>query len=331
MLLQKPTLNQPYGFQGEDAQPILIGEHRRDPQNSYGSLKMGNGIILSDENNYILAKKIADSTQSVYLPIKMVNLPDSELHNQTFEIPKVDKAMIILSTCKPVNDNLFKLLFLTHSLKKLGIKKVIAFVPYFGYSRQDKELTLEFVAELIMDSGIDHIISVDIHSNSLKDILKNSFTNINLFNIFAPYIRKIEKPIVVTPDNGGLTRATMLANEMNLDSAKISKLRIAPGISQATSVSLDVENRNCVIIDDIIDSANTLCGAAELLIKHGAKSVEAFVTHGVLSAGAEERINKSYINKLYLSNTIIKESSCPKISIIDADDFLSEEIRNLKF
>lgn len=288
-------------------------------------------LILSDENNYILAKKIADKTQSMYLPIKTVNLPDSELHNHNFEIPKVDRAMIILSTCKPVNDNLLKLLFLAYNLKTLGVSKVIAFVPYFGYSRQDKELTLEFVAKLIMHSGIYHIISVDIHSNSLNKILKNNFTNINLSNIFAPYISKIERPIIVAPDNGGLTRATMLANEMNIDSAKISKHRIAPGISQTISESLDVENRNCVIIDDIIDSGNTLCGAAELLIKQGAKSVEAFVTHGVLSDGAEERINKSYIHKLYLSNTIIKESSNKKISIIDASEFLSGEIKKLRF
>lgn len=268
--------------------------------------------ILAGSNNINLAKLIAHKTQYPLLPYQIRKYPDSELKIEiTGKIS--DKIVIVQSIARPVNDSLIELLFLADICKKAGAKEIIAVIPYLAYSRQSRPnkygnaAPISLIARMLKLAGITRIITLDLHNSHLETIFDVPIKNIALHEIFDPVQ---DDAVIISPDIGGIERARAFAGNQPI--AIINKQRLSEGQCVINGIIGDVKGKNCVIIDDIVDSAGTLCQAASLLKSLGARNIEAYVTHGILSEGAIERINNSDISKITISDSV---DNADKLSI----------------
>lgn len=268
--------------------------------------------ILAGSNNINLAKLIAHKTQYPLLPYQIRKYPDSELKIEiTGKIS--DKIVIVQSIARPVNDSLIELLFLADICKKAGAQEIIAVIPYLAYSRQSRPnkygnaAPISLIARMLKLAGITRIITLDLHNSHLETIFDVPIKNIALHEIFDPVQ---DDAVIISPDIGGIERARAFAGNQPI--AIINKQRLSEGQCVINGIIGDVKGKNCVIIDDIVDSAGTLCQAASLLKSLGARNIEAYVTHGILSEGAIERINNSDISKITISDSV---DNADKLSI----------------
>ena len=289
--------------------------------------------------------KLADGI-SKYVGLELSNcdvkrFADNEIFVEMKENVRGEDVFVIQSTSYPANDNLMELLIIIDTLRRASAKRITAVIPYYGYARQDRKpgprtpITSKLVANMIDKAGANRVLTMDLHAGQIQ-----GFFDIPTDNLFAAPVlvedikSKLTKdtPIIVSPDVGGVVRARIIAKRIGADLAIVDKRRERAGESEVMNIMGDVEGRECFMIDDIVDSAGTLCNASDALIKQGATKVYSYVTHGVLSGKAVERVNNSSLTKLLITDTIeesdaVKKSD--KIDVISISSLLGEAIKRI--
>jgi ribose-phosphate pyrophosphokinase len=269
--------------------------------------------ILAGNSNRPLAEAISAYVNLPLTKASIRRFSDMEVFVEIEENVRGEDVFIVQSTSYPANDNLMELLVALDALRRGSARRVTAVIPYFGYARQDRKsgprtpISAKLVANLITEAGADRVLTLDLHAGQIQ-----GFFDIPTDNLYAApvLVKDIENKlngddlVIVSPDVGGVIRARGMAKRLNADLAIIDKRRERAGVSEVMNIIGDVDGRRCVLVDDIVDSAGTLCNAAEALMKQGAKSVHAYVTHGVLSGGAVARVSASPLAKLMITDSI---------------------------
>jgi ribose-phosphate pyrophosphokinase len=298
--------------------------------------------VFSGNANPLLAQEI---TRHLHVPLGRAyvgRFSDGEVNVELMENVRGRDVFIVQSTCPPSNDNLMELLLMTDACRRASAKRITAVVPYFGYARQDRRpratrvaIAAKLVANMIASAGVDRLLTVDLHADQIQ-----GFFDIAVDNVYASPVllgdawkQKHENMVVVSPDVGGVVRARALAKRLDdADLAIIDKRRPRPNESKVMNIIGEVEGRSCVLIDDMVDTAGTLCQAAQALKDEGAVRVVAYITHPVLSGAAIERIEKSVLDELVVTDTIPLSDAaraCKRIRQLTVSGLLAETIRRI--
>jgi ribose-phosphate pyrophosphokinase len=302
---------------------------------------LGELKIFTGNSNPVLAKEICKFLDVPLSKAEVKAFSDGEIMVEIGENVRGRDVFIVQSTCSPANDNLMELLIMTDALKRASAARITAVIPYFGYARQDRKvaprapITSKLVADLITTAGVHRVLCVDLHAGQIQ-----GFFNIPVDHLYAaPVILEDIKSrfgddrlVVVSPDAGGTERARAFAKRLNASLAIIDKRRSGPNISEVMHIIGDVHDQTCIIVDDMIDTAGTLCQAAAALKEHGAAEIYATVTHPVLSGPALERISQSCLKEVLVTNTIPtrnKEEACPQLRQISVSELLAKAIRRI--
>ena len=297
--------------------------------------------ILSGTSNIKLSKNIAKNLKLKLINTNIRRFADGEIYIEINENIRGNSVFVIQSTSNPANDNLMELLICVDALRRSSAKNITAVIPYFGYARQDRKvaprtaISAKLVSNLITNAGANRILSVDLHAGQIQGFFDIPVDNLFSTPIFARHIKKkikLNNIICVAPDVGGVERTRALSRRINSSIAIIDKRRPAPGKSEVMNIVGNVKNKNCIIVDDIIDSGGTIVNAAQALKEKGAKDVYVFITHAVLSGEAVERIEKSKIKKLITTDTIDnskKINGIKKIEIISIAPMISEAMKRI--
>lgn len=266
---------------------------------------------------------------------------DGEILVELLENVRGKDVFVLQSTCSPTNDNLMEVMVMVDALRRSSAGRITAAIPYFGYSRQDRRprsarvaITAKVVANMLTSVGVNRVLTMDLHSDQMQ-----GFFDIPVDNIYATPLllsdlwqQNYENLVVVSPDVGGVVRARACAKQLNSDLAIIDKRRPKHNVAKVMNIIGDVADRTCVIMDDMVDTANTLCEAAAALKEQGAVKVVAYCTHPVLSGGAAERISNSALDELVVTNTIplkAEAAACSKIRQLSSASLLAETIRRI--
>ena len=286
-------------------------------------------IILSGTSQPHLAKRIASILNVKCIQANVQHFEDQELRIQVTDSLYEEDVVIVQSTSRPANDHLLELLLLVDTVRRAGVRRIIVAIPYFGYGRQDRPsydhgpISASLIARLMEAAGIDRIVTLDLHSRQSEGFFTVGVQNLNPMELFAPIFADRKDCLVVSPDVGGLIRAQPFSVKLGTGLVVINKTRTKEGDCQMSDVIGDVVGKHCILIDDIVDTAGTLCKAAELVMKKGAKAVSACVTHAVLSRNAAEVISKSAIKKLYVTDSIVHVGLPKKIQVISIDELFA--------
>ena len=269
--------------------------------------------ILTGNSNRPLAEAIAASLNKPLTKALVRRFADMEVFVEIHENVRGEDVFVVQSTSYPANDNLMELLICLDALKRASARRITCVIPYFGYARQDRKsgprtpISAKLVANLITAAGADRILTLDLHAGQIQ-----GFFDIPLDNLFAApvMVKDIQENfkdadlMIVSPDVGGVLRARAIAKRIGSDLAIVDKRRERAGESEVMNIIGDVRGRTCILVDDIVDSAGTLCNAATALMDHGAAAVYAYVTHGVLSGGAVARVTASALQSLVITDSI---------------------------
>jgi ribose-phosphate pyrophosphokinase len=294
-------------------------------------------LLFAGNSNPELAETICRHLGIGLGDARVKRFSDGEIRVEIMENARGKDVFVLQSTCAPANDHLMELLLMIDALKRASAQRITAVIPYYGYSRQDKKvvprvpISAKLVADLLTAAGASRVITMDLHAGQIQ-----GFFNIPVDNLFAApvLLEHIEEnfgnnTVIVSPDAGGVERARAFAKRLDTQLAIIDKRRTAPNMAQAMNVVGDVEGRKTIIVDDMVDTAGTLCQAAGALKEHGASEVHACCAHAVLSGPAVERISDSDIQTLVVSNTIPlseKARGCDKIRVLSVSKLLAEAI-----
>ena len=308
----------------------------------------GEPKLIAGNSNMSLAKAIAKrmsihrGSQVKLISARVERFSDQEIFVEVFENVRGEDMFIIQSTSNPANDNLLELLIMTDALRRSSAKRITAVIPYFGYARQDRRtkartpISAKLIANLLTEAGIERILTLDLHAAQIQGFFDIPVDNLYASPIFAldarHHFKDMSNITVVSPDVGGVTRARELAERIDADLAIVDKRRPAPGeVSQMTIIG-EVKNRKCIIVDDICDTAGTLVKAVDLLLGKGATEVHAYITHGVLSGKAVERIEGSNIRSLVVTDSIEATSTVKsnfKIRSVATAPILAQAMLNI--
>ena len=297
--------------------------------------------LVTGNSNLKLAKSISDYVGVDISKCEVKRFADKEIFVEMHENVRGEDVFVIQSTSFPANDNLMELLIIIDTLKRASAKRITAVIPYYGYARQDRKpgprtpITSKLVANMIDKAGANRVLTMDLHAGQIQ-----GFFDIPTDNLFAAPVLtlnikdkiKNKTPIIVSPDVGGVVRARIIASRIGADLAIVDKRREKAGESEVMNIIGDVEGRACFIIDDIVDSAGTLCNASNALLEKGATEVYAYVTHGVLSGEAVERVNNSSLTKLVLTDSIEESDlvlKSNKIEVISISSLLGAAIKRI--
>jgi ribose-phosphate pyrophosphokinase len=299
-------------------------------------------MVFTGNANPVMAQEIAAHLDIKLGAASVGRFSDGEVTVEINQNVRARDVFVVQSTCAPTNDNLMELLVMVDALKRASAERISAVIPYFGYARQDRRprssrvpITAKVVANLLQTVGVTHILTMDLHADQIQ-----GFFDIPVDNIYASPVllndlrkQKYEDLIVVSPDVGGVVRARALAKQLGCDLAIIDKRRPKANVSEVMHVIGEIEGRNCVIMDDMIDTAGTLVKAAEVLKERGAKKVYAYCTHAVFSGPAIERIAKgSALDEVVITNTIpLSEAAkaCNKIRQLSVAPLIAETITRI--
>jgi ribose-phosphate pyrophosphokinase len=297
-----------------------------------------NLVVFTGNANPLLAHNV----------VKRLNIPighavvgkfsDGEVMVEIFENVRGKDVFVLQSTCTPTNDNLMELLIMVDALRRASAGRITAAMPYYGYARQDRRpssarvaISAKLVANMLAAVGVDRVLTMDLHADQIQ-----GFFDVPVDNIYAAPVllgdvwkHNYENVIVVSPDVGGVVRARALAKRLESDLAIIDKRRPRPNVSEVMNIIGEVEGRTCVIMDDIVDTANTLCRAADALKEQGAARVLAYCTHAVLSGSAAQRIADSSLDEVVVTDTIplrADAQACKKIRVLSVAGLLAETI-----
>jgi ribose-phosphate pyrophosphokinase len=270
--------------------------------------------LLAGNSNRTLAEAVALHLDTSLTKAQVKRFPDNEVWVTIDENVRGEDVFVIQSTSYPANDNLMELLICIDALKRASAKRITAVMPYYGYARQDRKtggrtpISAKLVANLITRAGADRVLTMDLHSGQIQGFFDIPTDNLLAAPLIAADIKdhytKTSELLIVSPDVGGVVRALALASRLNADLAIVDKRRTGPGKSEVANIIGDVADRRLIIFDDIVDSAGTLCSAAQSLMDAGAKEVSAYITHGVLSGAAVERVRKSVLKELVITDSI---------------------------
>ena len=300
----------------------------------------GNDIkIFAANSNKELAQKIADQLGLPLSKCEVGTFSDGEIAVSVGETVRGSDVFIIQSTCTPVNNNLMELLIMIDAMKRASAGRITAVIPYFGYARQDRKsksrdpISAKLVADLITTAGADRVLTMDLHAAQIQGFFNIPLDHLVGMPILAKHFEQenLDNLVVVSPDLGSVNRARTFAGRLDVPIAIIDKRRPKPNVSEIMHIIGDIKDKNVLIIDDIIDTAGTLCNAANALKERGARSVRACATHGILSGPAVERIRDSAIEELVLLDTIplTAEKTLDKIQIETVAPIFAQAIQRI--
>ena len=298
--------------------------------------------LLAGNSNRKLAEDIAHHLDLPLTRAQVRRFADNEVFVAIDENVRGEDVFVIQSTSYPANDNLMELLICCDALVRASAKRITAVMPYFGYARQDRKtggrtpISAKLVANLITRAGADRVLSMDLHAGQIQGFFDIPTDNLVATPVLADDIlRRYAKPselMIISPDVGGVVRARALAKRLDADLAIVDKRRPAPGQAEVMNIIGDVAGRRCIMFDDIVDSAGTLCSAAEALLAEGATEVSAYVSHGVLSGAAVDRVEKSALRELVVTDSIAaSEQMKPngKVRQVTIAPLIGEAIRRI--
>ena len=297
--------------------------------------------ILAGTSNPRLSKEISKKLKLKLINTNIKRFADKEIYIEINENIRGNSVFVIQSTSTPANDNIIELLLCIDALRRSSAKNITAVIPYFGYARQDRKvaprssISAKVASNLITNAGANRIETVDLHAGQIQGFFDIPVDNLFTTPLFARYIKKKFKSknlICVSPDVGGVQRTRGLATKIKADLAIIDKRRPEAGKSKVMNIIGDVKGKTCIIVDDIIDSGGTIVNAAEALKKAGATDVYVFVTHAVLSGEAADKIKKSKVKKLIITDTIdnsLKIKNNSKIEVISIATLMAEAINRI--
>lgn len=300
-----------------------------------------NTVLFTGNANPVLAQEIATHLGVELGKASVGRFSDSEVAVEIEQNVRARDVFVVQPTCTPTNENLMELCIMVDALKRASARRITAVMPYFGYARQDRRprstrvpISAKVVANMLEAVGVERLLTMDLHADQIQ-----GFFDIPVDNIYASPVllsdlqsKRYDDLVVVSPDIGGVVRARALAKQLNCDLAIIDKRRPKANVSEVMNVIGEVEGRNCVIMDDMIDTAGTLVKAAEVLKDRGAKNIYAYCTHAVFSGPAIERIRGSHIDEAVITNTIPMTDgarTCPKVRQLSVAFLFAETIRRI--
>ena len=298
-------------------------------------------MVFTGNANPKLAEAVARHLHLHLGRAKVGRFSDGEVMVEILENVRGRDVFVLQSTCAPTNDNLMEVLVMVDALKRASAGRITAAMPYFGYARQDRRLrsarvaiTAKLVADMLSSAGVDRLLTMDLHSDQIQGFFDIPVDNIYASPILLSDVWKHNYPdlIVVSPDVGGVVRARALAKQLDADLAIIDKRRPKPNVAKVMNIIGEVAGRTCLIMDDMVDTANTLCEAANALKEKGATRILAYCTHAVLSGTAIERIENSAMDELVITDTIpLNEAArnCKRIRQLSTAELLAETIRRI--
>lgn len=293
--------------------------------------------IFSGSAHPELAKSIAKYLDVPLSEVKLAQFSDGEINVQVSESVRGRDVFIIQPTCNPANDNFMELLIMTDALRRSSAKSITAVIPYFGYARQDRKaaprvpITAKLVANLIQVAGIDRVVTLDLHAGQIQGFFDIPVDNLYGSIVFLDYIKSknLKNPIIASPDVGGVARARNFAGQLGVDMVIVDKRREKANESEVMNIIGDVNGKDVILVDDMIDTAGTIVKAAEALKKRGATSVIACCSHPVLSGPAYDRIAKGALDELIVSDTIPVKSEAQKVTVLSTAHLFGEVIRRV--
>ena len=296
-------------------------------------------ILLSGNSNQLLANHISNHAGISLTDMKLTRFADNEIFCEINQNVRGEDVFIIQSTCNPANDNLMELLIVIDACKRSSAGRITAVMPYYGYARQDRKpaartpISAKLVADMIQTAGADRVLTMDLHAGQIQGFFNIPVDDLRSKTLFVKDLKK--KPMVsngnaliVSPDAGGVPRARSLAKDLNLDIAIIDKRRDKANESEALNVIGKVKGKQCIIVDDIVDTGGTLVKGADALLANGAEEVQAYITHGVLSNGGMKTINESSMGGLTITNSIPQYDN-KKIKVLSVSKLFAEAIRRV--
>ena len=304
--------------------------------------------IITGNANPQLAKDIAEHCFADLVPASVSTFADGETSVEFNENIRGEDVFIVQSTCTPVNDSLMELLIMIDAARRSSASRITAVVPYFGYARQDRKsasrtpITAKLVANLLVTAGADRILTMDLHAGQIQGFFDIPVDDLTSRTILAKDIRRsigiIDEPevqqagtIFVSPDAGGVVRARKFAQMFNGDIAIVDKRRPEAGKSEVMNIIGDVSGKHAILVDDMVDSGGTLCNAAKAIMNAGALSVRAYITHGILSGEACQKVEKSVLDELVVTDTILDHcpKGCKKTRQVSIAPLIGEAIRRV--
>ncbi|MGV8837035.1 ribose-phosphate pyrophosphokinase [Cellvibrio sp.] len=298
-------------------------------------------MVFTGNANPDLAKKIVDHLGMPLGNVSVSQFSDGEIAVELHDNVRGRDVFVVQSTCAPTNDNLMELIVMVDALRRASAGRITAVVPYFGYARQDRRvrsarvpITAKVVADMMVGVGVDRVLTVDLHAEQIQ-----GFFDVPVDNVYGSPVlledieaQKFEDLIVVSPDIGGVVRARAVAKQLGIDLAIIDKRRPRANVAEVMHIIGEIEGRTCLLVDDIIDTAGTLCSAAKALKAQGAKKVVAYCTHPVLSGKAIENLNNSELDQLVVADSIPLSKAaqeCSRIRSLTLSKMLAEAMRRL--
>ncbi|MBT3280000.1 MAG: ribose-phosphate pyrophosphokinase [Campylobacteraceae bacterium] len=293
--------------------------------------------LVAGTANPEFAKKVAQSLGKELADIEVNKFSDGEINVIIPDSVRGDDVFIIQPTCVPANDNLMELLIIVDALKRSSAGTINAVIPYFGYARQDKKaaprvpITAKLVADMLEVAGVERVITLDLHAAQIQGFFNIPVDHLTGSTLFVEYIKSknLKNPIIASPDVGGVARARTYAESLGFDLVIVDKKREKANVSEVMNIIGDVQGRDVIILDDMVDTAGTLTKAADVLKAKGATSVMACCTHGVLSGPAYQRITDSALDELVITDTIPLKAEHDKITVLTASEITAKTISRI--
>lgn len=297
--------------------------------------------IFSGGSNRALAEATAGYIGIRLGQAELTRFSDGEIFVRVGENVRSADVYVIQSTCSPVNDHIMELLVMVDALRRASAGSITAVLPYYGYARQDRKvaprtpITAKLVADLLTAAGINRVVAIDLHAGQIQGFFSQPFDHLYANRVFLDYLQpkfRDDQPVFVSPDAGGVERARAYAKRMGADLAIIDKRRERANVSEVMHIIGEVKDRDCIILDDMIDTAGTLCNAAQALADAGARNVYACATHPVLSGPAAERIDQSVLQEVVVTDTIPLRPDAVqtgKFKVLTVANLLGEAIKRI--
>ncbi len=297
--------------------------------------------VLACNSNRPFAQSVATHLGVSLTDASIRRFADQEVFVEIHENVRGEDVFVIQSTSFPANDNIMELLITIDALRRASAKRITAVIPYYGYARQDRKqsprtpISAKLIANMIVAAGVNRVLTLDLHAGQIQGFFDIPLDHLYSAPVFVSDImeRYADKnPVIVSPDVGGVIRARAFAKRLHAELAIVDKRREKAGVSEVMNIIGDVDGRHCILVDDIVDSAGTLCNAAQALIDKGAISVSAYVTHGILSSDAINRVSNSKLESLVISDSILASEeirNTKNIRILSVSPLIAEAIRRI--
>jgi ribose-phosphate pyrophosphokinase len=297
-------------------------------------------LLFSGSSNKELANEVAANLHMKLGQSVLDVFSDGEIRFQSHENVRGADVFIIQSLCKDSNFNIMELLLMADAFKRASARRITAVITYYAYARQDRKdrprvaISARLLADLLETAGFSRILTIDLHATQIQGFFNIPVDNLMALPVFISHFKKmkLQDLVIVSPDAGGVERARLFSQKLNADLAIADKRRTAPNVAELMHIIGDVEGKNAIIVDDIIDTAGTLSETIKALKKKGAKKVFAVCTHGIFSGKAIQRINESPVEKIYVTNTIpqrLEQGECPKIEVLSVAELFAAAIESI--